>query len=619
VVEGPARQSEEKRDGAEAPDGERSGSRARLAKVTDDAMMRAASPEANEEQALDAQTDEAFGDATQAGPLIWIAVIHGPDLGKRQRIRGSRMVVGRGEACDLRLTDGLVSRRHIELVSGPRGVVLRDLGSNNGTRVNGTRQVEVTLRHRDEVELGGTILSVVDQLKEFEERNAPKAPAPSAAPKDAVPEAPAAAEPNREASGPAHVPTGGRRRRRVLLGAASLALLALAVAAWVRLRPTPPIPGPMSPPGAFDQQFKTARDLLNAGKYAEALKAFEALAGRYPEAPQLNGHIELCKREQRSASAMLAARVQAQDGELEKAIAAARTIGSGTQHFGEAQQLIAQWTLAREKEQLDQFRAALGDGDLESARTLLESLPKDVQPSALEEIAQADERSRQQRAEELRRQKRGRLERQKEELRRTREEVDQAIAGVVRKIDLGNLAGAALELERVAESKSKPAVVDKLRLLKSKLPVFAESFRDGTSKYAAGELEDAAQPLMRALTAYEDMDLAGKLDFPLKQKAARALAGRGRAAAAREEWTAAGKDFRLALKTEPGLKEAADGLAALARRATNLYEGGSALMARDPGAARQHFEQVLLMTGSGDELHLKAQRRLEQLDRGRSQ
>lgn len=48
-------------------------------------------------------------------------------------------VVGRGEECHLVLDDSLVSRRHAVLRAKPEHVVVEDLGSRNGVRVNGAR------------------------------------------------------------------------------------------------------------------------------------------------------------------------------------------------------------------------------------------------------------------------------------------------------------------------------------------------------------------------------------------------------------------------------------------------------------------------------------------------
>jgi FHA domain len=54
-------------------------------------------------------------------------------------IHSSPFVIGRGETCGLRLACHTVSSAHAELVDQGSAAVLRDLGSTNGTFVNGRR------------------------------------------------------------------------------------------------------------------------------------------------------------------------------------------------------------------------------------------------------------------------------------------------------------------------------------------------------------------------------------------------------------------------------------------------------------------------------------------------
>ncbi|NRQ33488.1 FHA domain-containing protein [Nonomuraea sp. NN258] len=66
-----------------------------------------------------------------------------------------RYVVGRGSACDLVLSDLTVSRVHAELRRDGEGWTLIDLGSLNGTRLNGWRLVgPARVRSGDEVSFG---------------------------------------------------------------------------------------------------------------------------------------------------------------------------------------------------------------------------------------------------------------------------------------------------------------------------------------------------------------------------------------------------------------------------------------------------------------------------------
>jgi predicted component of type VI protein secretion system len=61
------------------------------------------------------------------------------------------MVVGRKEECDVRLDHKSVSKIHCVLVKTDGLLLLRDLGSTNGTRVNGTRVRRAALLPNDQL------------------------------------------------------------------------------------------------------------------------------------------------------------------------------------------------------------------------------------------------------------------------------------------------------------------------------------------------------------------------------------------------------------------------------------------------------------------------------------
>ena len=65
-----------------------------------------------------------------------VDVVEGPDKGTRfafDSTRPSGVLVGQSAACDVRLTDRQVSRRHVELDVTEKGLRLVDLDSTNGT------------------------------------------------------------------------------------------------------------------------------------------------------------------------------------------------------------------------------------------------------------------------------------------------------------------------------------------------------------------------------------------------------------------------------------------------------------------------------------------------------
>src|SRR5258708_32911454 len=67
---------------------------------------------------------------------------------------GRTLIVGRTEDCDLPLADPTVSRRHAELDLTDSGLRLRDVGSTNGTFVDGRRVSEAGAPPRAQVSVG---------------------------------------------------------------------------------------------------------------------------------------------------------------------------------------------------------------------------------------------------------------------------------------------------------------------------------------------------------------------------------------------------------------------------------------------------------------------------------
>jgi two-component system response regulator HydG len=89
-----------------------------------------------------------------------LTVVKGPDQGQSFALDGSqpsRLLLGQGPACDIRLTDRTVSRRHVALdVEGGR-VRVSDLGSKNGTRVNGVKIIEAWAQGGETIQAGSTV------------------------------------------------------------------------------------------------------------------------------------------------------------------------------------------------------------------------------------------------------------------------------------------------------------------------------------------------------------------------------------------------------------------------------------------------------------------------------
>jgi tetratricopeptide (TPR) repeat protein len=93
-----------------------------------------------------------------AGPQGVITILEGNDAGKEYFLRGEATIVGRGLDCDLVLNDPSVSRRHFRLERAGDTYTMIDLGSGNGTKVNGTRVTEMVLGQSAHISIGTSVL-----------------------------------------------------------------------------------------------------------------------------------------------------------------------------------------------------------------------------------------------------------------------------------------------------------------------------------------------------------------------------------------------------------------------------------------------------------------------------
>lgn len=95
------------------------------------------------------------------GKRISLAVIAGPDAGSVYRVEKPRVTIGRSNA-DLTLNDTEASRTHAAIEVRDFLIQLRDLGSTNGTLVDGQRITDaVELQDKSEFQVGATTLMLI--------------------------------------------------------------------------------------------------------------------------------------------------------------------------------------------------------------------------------------------------------------------------------------------------------------------------------------------------------------------------------------------------------------------------------------------------------------------------
>jgi predicted component of type VI protein secretion system len=83
-------------------------------------------------------------------PPQLVALTEGPNIPLDKPI----VLIGRHQECDIQIPSRKISRRHCCVAQVYNYLVVRDLGSTNGVRINGTRAVEGKLQPGDELTIG---------------------------------------------------------------------------------------------------------------------------------------------------------------------------------------------------------------------------------------------------------------------------------------------------------------------------------------------------------------------------------------------------------------------------------------------------------------------------------
>jgi predicted component of type VI protein secretion system len=108
---------------------------------------------------------------------VSLIVVQGKPEGKVIPLSMPRFKIGRGEDCHLRPNNEQVSRNHAEVVLEPDRVIVRDLGSRNGTLVNNRKigNEEYVLKNKDLIQVGPLTFAVSIQGAPVEVGVKPKA------------------------------------------------------------------------------------------------------------------------------------------------------------------------------------------------------------------------------------------------------------------------------------------------------------------------------------------------------------------------------------------------------------------------------------------------------------
>ena len=109
-----------------------------------------------------------------------LTVVKGQLVKKTFTLTQSKYEIGRSPQCDISLPDDSLSTKHAQLSQQGSGWLLRDLGSTNGSKVNGKAVKEALLQHSDAIHLGEVVLSFKQQATSAGQTQQMKAATPAA-------------------------------------------------------------------------------------------------------------------------------------------------------------------------------------------------------------------------------------------------------------------------------------------------------------------------------------------------------------------------------------------------------------------------------------------------------
>ncbi|WNG56759.1 FHA domain-containing protein [Archangium gephyra] len=546
----------------------------------------------------------------------------GPCAGQEFALEDGEYVIGRANDNPICIPDTSVSRKHVLIRRLGGGWVVNDLGSGNGTLLNGEPLTdEMPLTHSDTLVLGDTELTFNDNSNATMMMPVPSAPpprpgrgstrssAPAAAPADAggeesgasgaVPRRPGRPETRvRSARGRAAVtpqdPAAQQRKKRLLiLTAAVFVMLAgLLVIMKVQQQREAEVEAQNAQlaqerRGAMDALFQEAKNLIRDGKWMDAKGKLLELQELEPNYVQLPDYLARVEKEIPNQQALDTARSSLEKNQLGPAAAALAKVSKDTQLFETVRQLR---TSLKDK----------ADKRVREALTLLEQKQLDQAKAITDDVLAAEPEHR--------------------DAKVINEEAARAIAirdappppptvkeapkpwdQAVDRFRDGDLNGA-MAMANACAGKSPQC-----KVLMAQLGDFGALYK---------KLEDLdAKGLARLLDLDKKITRGqgSKLSRNAGTRAANIFFKSASAAKASGQYGRAMENAQRALQADPSHAGANNIVAEMRAKAKDLYLQAYALKDTNPEDAVPKFREVMAMTPSEDETHQKAKSWVEKL------
>ncbi|QRO01207.1 FHA domain-containing protein [Archangium violaceum] len=548
----------------------------------------------------------------------------GPRAGEEFGLEDGEYVVGRANDNPICIPDTSVSRKHVLIRRVGGGWAASDLGSGNGTLLNGEPLTdEMPLSHGDVLTLGDTELTFNDSSNATMMMPAPSAPpsrparsgsrssAPASAPEaaDTVDEG-AAPVPRRPPPRPDRVPRGGRsaaapdpaaqqRKKRLLILTAGVFVMLVGLLVVMKVQQQNKAEAAalqarqvQERREALDALFQDAKNLIRESNWVGAKAKLLELQEAEPEYLQLQDYLARVEKEIPNQEAINTAKAALDKGQLATASAALAKVSKDTQLF-------------------------------ESLRTLKTSMQDKADKRVREAQALLEQR-------------------QLDPARQAKAITDDVLAAFPEHRDAKVIAE---QVDLFIENATRPAPVVKGPEAPKPWDQAVDLFRDGDLRGAVAMANSCAgkNPQCKTLIAQmtdfdslykklEDLDakgLARLLDLDRKitngrgsklsrnagTRAANIFFKSASAAKAAGQWGRAMENAQRALQSDPSHAGANNIVTELRQKAKDLYLQAYALKDTNPEDAVPKFREVMAMTLADDETHQKSKSWIEKLQR----
>jgi pSer/pThr/pTyr-binding forkhead associated (FHA) protein len=341
--------------------------------------------------------------AAPRAPQASLVAVEGNDRGKKHPLSGRVQVVGRSLDCDIVLNDPSVSRRHFEVSRSGTEWLMGDLGSGNGTRVDGERVPTARLSAGTRIEAGQTVLEFqLDGPVQDEDAEATRAvdirrdriSAPASHPEPMTLQ-PDATRTLRQADPPSpeQIRLGPSPRIEVtalpsdqprfplwqVIGGVSLAtLLVIAVAQFgfqIRILPigdatTSVVPRPEAPPVEAESPDQVARGMkaIDERQWDAAIGIFSEVISKGSTVAGVEDALQLARDEKRNSSLLDAAKGALERAATDEARGLLVRIAATSVYVDETKRLLAGLDLGHITADIETVKSAAHAGHRIEAR-----------------------------------------------------------------------------------------------------------------------------------------------------------------------------------------------------------------------------------------------------------